>query len=149
MHACTHYLDETDSIYLEKYKKVVYLGHRRFLSPKHPVRKKCKHFEDMTEHRRKPVRRTGDDIFGMVKDLEMIFGKGPGGQSVPNDATGHAAMWKKKSIFWELPYWKVLEVRSAIDVMHVTKNLCVNLLGHLGVYGKTKICRKHGRTSNV
>ena len=47
-------------------------------------------------------------------------------------------MWKKKSIFWELPYWKVLEVRSAIDVMHVTKNLCMNLLGFLGMYGKTK-----------
>ena len=31
-----------------------------------------------------------------------------------------------------------LEVRSSIDVMHVTKNLCVNLLGFLGVYGKTK-----------
>jgi hypothetical protein len=47
-------------------------------------------------------------------------------------------MWKKKSIFWELEYWKFLEVRSAIDVMHVTKNLCMNLLGFLGVYGKTK-----------
>ena len=47
-------------------------------------------------------------------------------------------MWKKKCIFWELPYWKVLLVRNAIDVMHVTKNLCVNLLGFLGVYGKTK-----------
>jgi hypothetical protein len=47
-------------------------------------------------------------------------------------------MWKKKSIFWDLPYWKDLEVRSAIDVMHVTKNVCVNLLGFLGVYGKTK-----------
>ena len=47
-------------------------------------------------------------------------------------------MWKKKSIFWDLPYWKDLEVRSSIDVMHVTKNLCVNLLGFLGVYGKTK-----------
>src|SRR3954468_235231 len=34
-------------------------------------------------------------------------------------------MWKKKSIFWDLPYWKDLEVRSAIDMMHVTKNLCV------------------------
>ena len=74
----------------------------------------------------------------MVED-EVIFGKGPGGQSVPKDvATGHAPMWKKKSIFWELPYWKVLEVRSSIDMMHVTKNLCVNLLGFLGVYGKTK-----------
>jgi hypothetical protein len=25
-----------------------------------------------------------------------------------------------------------------IDVMHLTKNLCVNLLGFLGLYGKTK-----------
>ena len=74
----------------------------------------------------------------MVKDLKVIFGQGPGGQSVPNDADGRAPMWKKKSIFWDLPYWKDLEVRSSIDVMHVTKNLCVNLLDFLGVYGKTK-----------
>jgi hypothetical protein len=47
-------------------------------------------------------------------------------------------MWKKKSIFWELPYWEILEVRNAIDVMHVMKNFCLNLLGHLGVYGKSK-----------
>jgi hypothetical protein len=78
----------------------------------------------------------------MVKDIEVIFGKGPGGQSIPHDAAGHAPMWKKKSIFWELEYWKFLEVRSAIDVMHATKNLCVNLLGFLGVYGKTKDTKK-------
>jgi len=118
----------------------VYPGHRRFLPLRHLARKKGKHFKGETDHRKKPVRRNGDDVFAMVKDLDQIvtFGKGPGSQSVPNDANGHAPMWKKKSIFWELPYWKVLEVRSAIDVMHVTKNLCVNLLGFLGVYGKTK-----------
>ena len=102
------------------------------------VRKKGKHFKGEADHRKKPIHRTGDDIFGMVKDLEVIFGKGTGGESVPNNSTGHTPMWKKKSIFWELPYWKVLEVRSSIDVMHVTKNLCVNLLGFLSVYGKTK-----------
>jgi hypothetical protein len=74
----------------------------------------------------------------MVNDLDVIFGKGPGGLSVPNDAEGRAPMWKKKSIFWDLPYWKDLEVCSAIDVMHVTKNVCVNLLGFLGMYGKKK-----------
>ena len=47
-------------------------------------------------------------------------------------------MWKKKSIFWELSYLEVLDVRHAIDVMHLTKNLCVNLIVFLGVYGKTK-----------
>ena len=74
----------------------------------------------------------------MVNDVKVIFGKGPGSQPVSKDANGHAPMWKKKSIFWELPYWQVLEVRSAIDVMHLTKNLCVNLLGFMGVYGKPK-----------
>ena len=56
----------------------------------------------------------------MVNDLHVIFGKGPGALAVPNDTEGRAPMWKKKSIFWDLPYWKDLEVRSSIDVMHVT-----------------------------
>ena len=125
---------------MEHCKKNVYNEHRRFLLAKHPLRKKGKHFNGLACHQTKPKERTGADIFDMVKDLDQLvtFGKGPGGKSVPKDAEGHAPMWKKKSIFWELPYWKFLEVRSAIDVMHVMKNLCVNLLGFLGVYGKTK-----------
>src|SRR3954469_24056764 len=59
----------------------VYLGHRRFLPTNHPLRKKGKHFKGEADHRKKPVRRTGDDILDMVKDLpeQVIFGKGPGG----------------------------------------------------------------------
>ena len=74
----------------------------------------------------------------MVKDVHVVFGKGHGSQQVSNDENDHAPMWKKKSILWELPYWDVLEVRNAIDVMHLTKNLCVNLLGFLGTYGQSK-----------
>jgi hypothetical protein len=44
----------------------------------------------------------------------------------------------KKYIFWNLPYWDVLEVCNAINVMHLTKNLYVNLLGFLGGYDKPK-----------
>ncbi|KAK1630450.1 hypothetical protein QYE76_004765 [Lolium multiflorum] len=132
--ACTH-LHETESVHLPNCKKNVYLGHRRFLPKIHPVRKKGKHYNGKADHRPKPAERTGGaEVFDMVKDLKVIFGKGPGGQSIPD---GHAPMWKKKSIFWELEYWKVLDVLSAIDVMHVTKNICVNLLSFLGVYGKT------------
>ncbi|KAK1662429.1 hypothetical protein QYE76_050588 [Lolium multiflorum] len=136
--ACTHCLDETESKYLGKSRKVVYPFNRRFLPHKHPLRKKGKHFDGEADRRPKPVPRSGADIFDMVKDLNVIFGKGPGSRPVPKDADGHAPMWKKKSIFWELEYWKALEVRSAIDVMHLTKNLCVNILGFLGVYGKSK-----------
>ena len=136
--ACTHCLDKTKGSYLEKCKKVVYLGCRQFLPMNHPVRKTGKHFKGEADHRTKPRHRTGADVHDMVKDLKVVFGKGPGGQPVLNDADGRAPMWKKKSIFWDLPYWKDLEVRSSIDVMHVMKNLSINLLGFLGVYGKTK-----------
>jgi hypothetical protein len=51
-------------------------------------------------------------------------------------------MWNKQSIFWELTYWKDLDVRHSIDVMHVEKNVCESLLGTLlNTYGKT---RDHG-----
>ena len=116
----------------------MYPYNRHFLPPKHPLRKKGKHFNGKAEIWTKPVTRTGVEVFGMVKDLKVIFRKGPGSQPVPNGADKRAPMWKKKSIFWDLEYWKVLEVRSAIDMMHLTKNLCVNILGFLGVYGKTK-----------
>jgi hypothetical protein len=136
--ACMHYLDQTKSIYLDKCRKNVYLWYRRFLPNKHPCRKKGKHFNGEIEIRSKPTPRTDDDVFDIVKDLRVIFGKSLGRQPVLNDVDRHVPMRKKKSIFWELEYWKVLEVRSANDVMHLTKNLCMNLLGFLGLYGKTK-----------
>jgi len=84
----------------------------------------------MAEHRSKPDNRDGEEVFKMVKDLKVVFGKGQGREPILKDTLGRAPMWKKKSIFWELPY--------SIDVMHLTKNLCVNLLGFMGVYGKPK-----------
>jgi hypothetical protein len=104
----------------------------------HALGKRGKNFKGKAERRTKPNNYSGEDVFNMVKDVQVVFGKRPGSQPIPNDANGHAPMWKKKSIFWELPYWQVLEVCSAIDVMHLTKNLCVNLLGFMGVYGKAK-----------
>jgi hypothetical protein len=113
------------------------MGHSQFLPLNHALRKRGKHFKDKADHQTKLENRSGEDVFNMVKDIQVVFGKGPDSQPVLNDANGHASMWKK-SIFWELPYWKILEVRNAIDMMHLAKNLCVNLLGFMGVYGKSK-----------
>src|SRR3954469_20612838 len=74
--ACTHCLDDTESIYLDKGRNNVYQENRQFLSARHPVRKKGKHFNGEADHQNKPIRHTGDDIFGMVKHIEVIFGKG-------------------------------------------------------------------------
>ena len=83
----------------------MYLGHRRFLPVNHPLSKKGNHFKGKADHQTKPDNRTGEDVLNMVKDVKVVFGKGHGSEPIPNDAYGHAPMWKKKSIFWELPYW--------------------------------------------
>jgi hypothetical protein len=132
------YFGDLEGVYLKKCRKVMYLDYRRFLPRNHQVRKKGKHFKGQAEHQSKPDNRIGEDVFEMAKDVKVVFGKGQGSEPIPKDASGHAPMWKKKSIFWELPYWKDLKVRNSIDVMHLIKNLCVNLLGFMGVYGKPK-----------
>jgi len=40
-------------------------------------------------------------------------------------------IWKKRSIFFDLPYWSDLHVHHCLDVMHVEKNVCDNLIGTL------------------
>ena len=47
--------------------------------------------------------------------------------------------WKKKSIFFELEYWKHLLVRHNLDVMHIERNVCESIYGTLlNIPGKTK-----------
>jgi hypothetical protein len=89
------------------------------------------------------INRTGEDVFSVVNELKVIFGKCPGSQSVPNDANGHTPMWKKKSIFWEPPYWKFLEVRSAIDVMHMTADDSQVEKINYSTFQNIKGCRTH------
>ena len=47
--------------------------------------------------------------------------------------------WTKKSIFFELSYWRALKLRHNLDVMHIEKDICDNVLGTLlNLDGKTK-----------
>ena len=48
--------------------------------------------------------------------------------------------WKKKSIFFELPYWKSLYVRYFLDMMYIEKkNVFHSIIGTLlNVFGKSK-----------
>ena len=55
-------------------------------------------------------------------------------------------MFKKKSVFWKLPYWEILRVRHCINVMHIEKNVCESILGTLL---KIKGKRKDGEGSRL
>jgi hypothetical protein len=93
--ACTHYFHDLEGIFLKKYQKVMYMGHHQFLLLNHALRKRGKYFKGKTDHRTKPENCSGEDVFNMVKDVQVVFGKGPGKQPVLNDANEHATMWKK------------------------------------------------------
>ena len=36
--------------------------------------------------------------------------------------------WKKRSIFWDLPYWKTNLIRHNLDVMHIEKKILIIFL---------------------
>jgi hypothetical protein len=95
-------------------------------------------FNSNTEKRHPPPHLTSHEVYEMVKDVYVILGKWKRtGKNTEEDD-----MWKKQLIFWELPYWKDLDVRHSIDVMHVEKNVCESLLGTL--LNTVRKTRDHG-----
>ncbi|KAJ9560349.1 hypothetical protein OSB04_005509 [Centaurea solstitialis] len=129
--ACPICEDDTHSLRLRNCKKNVFMGHRRSLPRIHPYRKLKKLFDGKTEHGvvRPPL--DGPTTYSRVENLNIVLGKG--GTTPPKN------IWKKRSIFWDLPYWEHLQVRHCLDVMHIEKNVCDSLLGLLlNIPGKTK-----------
>ncbi|XP_026393683.1 uncharacterized protein LOC113288780 [Papaver somniferum] len=71
------------------------------------------------------------------------FGKHPSYSTKKRKRSKEELSWTKKSIFYELPYWKHLKIIHKIDVMHVEKNICDNIVGTmLGIDGKNKDTEK-------
>src|SRR6266542_1527756 len=126
------------------------------LSPSHKYRKMRMEFDGTEEKGRAPKHLDGKLVFELIKNIKVVFGKKmakgkettkkrkkttesddqtkeTGGQE--EDATG----FKKLSIFFKyLTYWKDIDIRHAIDAMHVEKNVCNSILGILlDIKGKT------------
>ncbi|KAL4564962.1 hypothetical protein LXL04_029041 [Taraxacum kok-saghyz] len=126
--ACSVCEDMTSSIWLKNCKKTVYMGHRRFLPKGHRYRKNTIEFDGTVEIR---TMRTRFDAFSRVENVNVVLGK--------RFRIDKDALWKKRSIFFELPYWRHLDVRHCLDVMHIEKNVCESLIGLiLDIKYKTK-----------
>jgi hypothetical protein len=132
---CPHCFREIDSQYLSKSQKIVYMGHRRYITVKHLFQSMKDKLDGNTEKRHVPPHVIGHEVYKMVNDVHVVLGKR---KSIGKN-TSEDDMWKKQLFFWELPYWKDLDVHHSIDVMHVEKNVCEILLEMLlNTDGKTK-----------
>jgi hypothetical protein len=108
------------------------MGHRRFLPKDHPYRRNRKDFDGTIEKCLPPKYQDRLAILREVNKLDVVLGKGDRAVAVPD-----WSVWKKKLVFWKLLYWPVLSVRHCLDPMHITKNVCGNMLNTLMDTGGT------------
>ncbi|XP_022019939.1 uncharacterized protein LOC110920001 [Helianthus annuus] len=127
--ACPICLEDTRSNRIRG--KQCYTGHRCFLGKTHRWRKNLE-FDGKQEKRQRPRQFTGDDILRQVADiLTCTTGKAPSNEDRKRKRGSDELNWSKKSILFELPYWSKLLVRHNLDVMHIEKNVCDNIVGTL------------------
>ncbi|XP_074297293.1 uncharacterized protein LOC141627997 [Silene latifolia] len=90
---------------------------------------------------------SGSDVLRQQEKIEYTYGKTTKRLKRPNRARevgvstnmvndsnckdNNHNLWNKKSIFFELPYWEHNPLRHTLDVMHIEKNVCDNILGTL------------------
>ncbi|KAG8387547.1 hypothetical protein BUALT_Bualt02G0032500 [Buddleja alternifolia] len=127
---------------LEIARKYSYTYHRRFLNRRHRFRRDTTSFDGTMEWGTAPKRLSGIDVLrqldqnGVLTEYkkEDLKKRVMGDYNVENHRH-----WKKRSIFFELPYWKHNMIRHNLDVMHIEKNVCDNVIFTLlNVKGKTK-----------
>ncbi|RVW24082.1 hypothetical protein CK203_091324 [Vitis vinifera] len=135
--ACLICGPETYSHRLKHGRKNSFTGHRRFLPCNHPFRKHRKAFNGEQEFRSPPQPLSGEEILLKMNAICNSWGKKRRRHEKSN--VTYTNCWKKKSIFFELEYWRYLHVRHNLDVMHIEKNVCESIIGTLlNILGKTK-----------
>jgi hypothetical protein len=105
-------------------KKSCFMGHRRFLPPDHKFRSDSSSFDGTLEHRAAPRTYYERQIEEEIKAIGDFKG---------------SKTYKGLSSLFTLPYWDYNSLRYNLDVMHIEKNVCDNILGTLlGLDGKSK-----------
>jgi hypothetical protein len=147
--ACVRCMDDTTYHQLEKdpgSSKTMFIGHRRWLRKDNPWRKHKDLFNGKIELRGQPCLRSGDEIDELLTNWPECPGPGKK-RKAPKPLL---KVWKTRSVFWNLPYWKILRTPHSLDIMHITQNVCESLLGtFLNMPNRTKDGRKQGTTWNL
>ena len=143
--ACPSCNYNTHSRWLKNGGKYCFMGHRRFLDNDHRFRKERASFDGSQEIRPAPSMLSGNDIIMQTEGVNCCFGKAR--KEVKTNKKGkknkkvkrkrkrgdgeERSAWKKRSIFFTLPYWEDHMLRHNLDVMHIEKNVTDNIIGTL------------------
>lgn len=137
--ACPICMEDTEAFRLEHGGKTTWFDcTRRWLPDDHPFRRNKNAFmKGETENRGPPPNLTSEQVWNKVKNKPRVQIVG----GVASKPFGYEQKhnWTKRSIFWDLPYWKDNPLRQNLDVMHIEKNFFDNIFNTvMNVKGKTK-----------
>ena len=131
-------MDETKAFRLEHGGKNTWFDcHRRFLPNDHAFRRNKSAFrKGKAEMGGPPSMLTSEQIWHVIKDLPTFIDNPHVGRV---SSYGEWHNWTKRSIFWDLPYWKDNMLRHNLDVMHIEKNFFDNIFNTvMDIKEKTK-----------
>ena len=120
--ACPVCMNESDAFTLRCSSKQSWFdNHRKFLPPNHAFRRNRVNFKKgKTVTKSAPVVREGSDILNELNELGLKKVTELDSESV-NKTISKTCGWKKRSIFWDFPYWSTNLIRHNLDVMHIEK----------------------------
>ncbi|XP_023742686.2 uncharacterized protein LOC111890839 [Lactuca sativa] len=128
--ACPHCGKYSQAFRLPNGQKISWFDcHRRFLKSYHPFRfNKTKFTKNHIELRDPPPILNGANILREIEDFGLLKVTELNVEQVNKSCSKNFECgWKKRSIFWDLPYWKTNLIRHNFDVMHIEKNFFENL----------------------
>ncbi|XP_020257510.1 uncharacterized protein LOC109834036 isoform X2 [Asparagus officinalis] len=155
--ACPVCGPEFEALQLPHSRKSCYWFNRRWLPLSHKYRKLSAKFDGTVEKRMKPRQLTGTEIVQLLEGFpKVVFGKKRYSKFSPLRVRDYLKSkrplkrkrkvrkmqveeedqklprgWTKFSIFFQLPYWQNLKIRHNLDVMHIEKNICDNIVSTL------------------
>ena len=132
--SCPTYKFVIDSYWLNHRRKWCFIGHRCFLERYHGFRFKRLCFNEKIKQGESPVTLSGSDILKLTEGINVNFLQAPESNNICKrdtksiGKTAIARKWRRRSIFFDLPYWSPNLLRHNIDVMHIEKNICENVI---------------------
>ena len=85
------------------------MGHRKWLQDMgHPFRSQKSQFDGSEEHEKNPKRMNGSELLRKMETIHTKFGKESSNKRKrKRREVNENTPWSKRSILFDLPYWKV------------------------------------------
>ncbi|XP_073131499.1 uncharacterized protein [Henckelia pumila] len=139
---CPYCMENSDAFTLPKGGKTSWFdNHRKFLPIDHSFRRNIKWFKKNHQVKKPPPHiKYGDEILEEIESFGFRSVTEANGTEVNSEIVRRCKCgWRRRSIFWELPYWRTNLIRHNLDVMHIEKNVFDNVFNTvLNVPGRTK-----------